>query len=117
MKLNLIPSVFAIALAALMAYMCYEFSDNSFKNLYTIFAFVSTLLTLLFLLAVDYHNTRTTINIKAISFIELLVGSVLLYIFNSNDSNQKSFVIAMSFLLIIYVGIVYMINQISSKQP
>lgn len=117
MKVNLIPSVFAIALSALMAYMCYEFSDNSFKNLYTIFAFVSTLLTLLFLLAVDYHNTRTTINIKAISFIELLVGLVLLFIFNSYDSNQKSFIIAMSFLLIIYLGIIYMINQMSTKQP
>jgi len=117
MKINLIPSVFAIAISALLGYLCYEFSDNSFKSVYTGFAFISSLMPILFLIAIEFPSNRTTMNIKAISFIELLVELVLLFIFNSYDSNQKSFIIAMSFLLIIYLGIIYMINQMSTKQP
>ena len=113
MKINLILSVFAIALSALLGYLCYEFSDNSFKSIYTGFAFLSLLVPILFLIAIQFPSNRTTINIKVLSFVDILFSLVLLFIFNSSESNQQAFIIAFLFLIIIYLGIIYTISQIS----
>jgi len=113
MKINLIPSVFAIAISALLGYLCYEFSDNSFKSVYTGFAFISSLVPILFFIAIEFPSNRTTINIKALSFVDLLFSLVLMFIFNNSGSNQQAFIISFSFLIIIYLGIIYMISQMS----
>jgi hypothetical protein len=48
-----------------------------------------------------------------LSFVDLLFSLVLMFIFNNSGSNQQAFIISFSFLIIIYLGIIYMISQMS----
>jgi heme/copper-type cytochrome/quinol oxidase subunit 4 len=68
---------------------------------------------IIFLIAIEFPSNRTTMNIKALSFVDILFSLVLLFIFNSSESNQQAFIIANLFLIIIYLGIIYMISQMS----
>jgi hypothetical protein len=111
MKVKFIPSLIVVALAALIAFSCYQYSSNLFKQAFTAGALISSLVVLFFMLAAQFNNQRTTINIKAISTLATIVNLLLLFLFSGAGSTQAAFVISLCFLMVIYLGLVYSIIQ------
>lgn len=111
MKINFVPSLIAFALSALIAFSCYEYTSNGFKQIFTMGAFISSMATLFFMFAVKFNNHRTTINIKTVSTLVTIVILFMLFLFAGARSTQAAFVISLSFLMVIYLGIVYAISK------
>jgi hypothetical protein len=104
-----------VALSSLIAFLCYQYSINLFKQLFTAGALLSSLVFLFFMLAVQFNNQRTTINIKAISTLATIVNLFVLFLFSGAGSTQVAFVISHCFLMVIYLGLVYAISQKSTS--
>lgn len=100
-----------MALAALIAFSCYQYSNNLFKHIFTIMASISSLLILFFMLAAQFNDSRTTINIRTTSILAMFVNLLLLFLFSGSDSTLAAFVISLCFLIVIYLGVVYSIVQ------
>ena len=111
MKIKFVPTLIVAALSALIAFSFYEYSSNGFKQLFTAGAFISFAVIFFSMLAARYNNQRTTINIKTISTLATIVNFLLFFLFSGSGSTQSAFFISLTFLMVIYLGIVYAISQ------
>jgi len=111
MKIKFIPLLIVAALSALTAFSFYKYASNGFKQIFTAGALISFALILFFMLAAKFNNQKTTINIKTISALATITNLLLLFLFSGIESTQASFVISLSFLMVIYLGVVYSIIQ------
>ena len=111
MKIRIYPFLFVAAISFLISVICYKISLNNFKLLYTYSAFLSNFMLLFFMLAVKFNDVRTGINVKTCSTLFITLNILLLYMFGSINSTRFSFVIVISFLFLIYLGILYFITQ------
>ena len=68
MKLNIVPSIIALAISALIAYGLYSWCRNAdMQILLSIFGGVSMLLTFGSMLAISFKDSRTTVNVRVLS--------------------------------------------------
>lgn len=68
MKLNIVPSIIAFAISALIAYGLYSWCrDADMQMLLSIFGGISLLLTLGGMLAISFEDSRTTVNVRVLS--------------------------------------------------
>lgn len=68
MKLNIVPSIIAFAISALIAYGLYSWCRNAdMQILLSIFGGVSMLLTFGSMLAISFEDSRTTVNVRVLS--------------------------------------------------
>lgn len=68
MKLNIVPSIIALAISALIAYGLYSWCRNAdMQILLSIFGGVSMLLTFGSMLAISFEDSRTTVNVRVLS--------------------------------------------------
>jgi hypothetical protein len=95
MKLNPFFLLVTLMLAALVSYTAMVYCQNSFKLLFTILSGVGSLSYLLFLLAINFENTRTTINIKTLSVLFMAINVGLLIYFAG--VNRLLFIITVVF--------------------
>lgn len=82
MKLNVVPSIIAVAISALVAYGFYSFCKYAEMNLVVaIVGGLCMLLTLGILLGVSVEQSRTTVNIKVASgvFAGLLLTTNIIF--------------------------------------
>jgi hypothetical protein len=114
MKINPFFLLVTLMLAALISYTAMVYCQNSFKLLFTILSGVGSLSYLLFLLAINFENTRTTINIKTLSVFFMAINIGLLIYFVGVNRTESSFVIVYSLLLLIYTSIVYSIAKVKA---
>ena len=114
MKLNPFFLLITLMLAGLISYMAMVFCQNNFKLLFTVLAGVGSFFYLLFLLAINFQNTRTSINIKTLSVFFMAIYVGLLIYFTGVNRTESSFIIIYSLLLLIYTSIVYSIAKVKA---
>lgn len=74
MKLNIVPSIIALAISALIAYGLYSWCRNAdMQILLSIFGGVSMLLTFGSMLAISFEDSRTTVNVRVLSGVFALL--------------------------------------------
>jgi hypothetical protein len=114
MKINPFFLLITLMLAALVSYASFVYCQNNFKLLFTIIGGAATFLYLLFLFAINFDNTRTSINIKTLSVLFMSINVGLLIYFAGVDCTESSFVILYSLILLIYSSIVYSIANVKA---
>lgn len=115
MKTNYIYLVIALVMALLISYFCQQYAVNSFKTIYIIGTGMSSFLLLGFLLSIEFPDKRTTINIKALSSLFFLINTIVILFFAFGADAASAYLVITSFLLIIYLGIVYSIAKAKSQ--
>ncbi len=111
MKINLVQTIIAIAVSALIAYGLYHFHDNENQILLSIGSFVFLSVTLALSLGVSFEQSRTTTNIRVVSGIFFAVALISNLIFNFLNFSTPSYVITNGILLLVFVLIVYSVNK------
>jgi hypothetical protein len=114
MKINSFFLLVSLLLTAIFAYACNVYCQNNFKTLFIVASSLGTLLYFIFLLAINYNNSRTSINIKTLSSLFLLINISLLFYFSAENSDVSAFVILYSIILLLYASLVYAIYKIKT---
>ena len=112
MKINFIPTIIAITLSVLIAYGFYNFNDGENKILLSLggFAFLAT--TLVGSIGINYEQSRTTTNIRAVSGVFFTVAFTSNLIFNFLNFSKPSYIIINGILFLMFILIVYSINKV-----
>lgn len=110
MKLNLIPTIIAIAICSLIAYGLYCINDSGNKLLLSIGGFIIISITLIIAMGSKFINQRKGTNIKLVSgiFFLLALFSNLLFAFNS--FLVSSYIIINGIILLTFITIAYTIS-------
>ena len=111
MKLKPFFLIVTLIITALVSYSSMVYCQNSFKLLYTILGSAASFFYLLFLVAINFENIRTSINIKTLSVLFMAINVGLLIYFAGVNRTESSFVIVYSILLLFYSSIVYSISK------
>ena len=114
MKLKPFFLLVILILVALVSYTSMIYCQNSFKLFYTILGSAASFFYLLFLLAINFENTRTSINIKTVSSLFMVINIALLIYFAGANRTESSFIIVYSLLLLLYSIIVYSIAKVKA---
>jgi hypothetical protein len=111
MKINSFFLLVSLLLTAIFAYACNVHCQNNFKTLFIVASSLGTLVYFIFLLAINYNNSRTSINIKTLSSFFLLINISLLFYFSTKNSAESAFVLLYSIILLLYSSLVYAIYK------
>jgi uncharacterized membrane protein YgaE (UPF0421/DUF939 family) len=114
MKINLIQSIIAVALGALIAYGLFSFHKGENKQLLAIGSFIFLAITLLFATGAQFESARTTTNIRALSGLFFTIALISNSIFTFIDFIVPLYVVINGLLLLVFISILYAIN--SAKQ-
>ena len=117
MKLNIVPSIVALAISALIAYGLYSWCrDVDMQMLLSIFGGISLLLTLGGMLAISFEDSRTTVNFRVLSgvFALLIVLSNAIFCCISSFSTPL-YVIINGMLMLIWFLSAYGVTR-ANKQ-
>ena len=112
MKLKPFFLLISLLLTAIFAYACNVYCQNNFKTLFIVGSSLGTLVYFIFLIAINYNNSRTSINIKTLSSLFLLINISLLFYFSTENSAESAFIILYSIILLLYTSLVYAICKI-----
>jgi hypothetical protein len=112
MKTNSFFLLVSLLLTAIFAYAYNVYCQNNFKTLFIVASSLGTLVYFIFLLAINYNNSRTSINIKTLSSLFLLINISLLFYFSTENSSESAFVILYSIILLLYGSFVYAILKL-----
>ena len=85
------------------------YCQNNFKLLFTILAGSGSFIYLLFLLAISFKNTRTSINIKTLSILFMGNNIGVLIYFSGANRTESLFVIVYSIFILLYSSMAYSI--------
>ncbi len=114
MKLNPFFLLIALVLAVIVSYTAVVYCENNFKVLFTVLGGSGSFCYLLFLLAINFENTRTSINIKTLSVLFMAINVGLLIYFTGVNRTESSFVIVYSLILLMYSSILYSIAKVKA---
>ncbi len=112
MKLNLFFLFSAIIFTALVSYACVVYCQNNFKILFASFGSFGSLVYLLFLMAIQFDNIRTSINIKTLTAFFLAINAGLLIYFAGVNTTASAFIIVYTLQLLIYSSLFYSIAKL-----
>jgi hypothetical protein len=112
MKLNPFYSFVILLLTAILAYAISVYSQNNFKLLFIIVGSSVILVNLLLLFAIRFNSIRTSINIKTLSSLFLIINLALLFYFSSENKTESSFIIVFALIFMLYISIVYSISKV-----
>lgn len=111
MKINSFITLICIAISALLAYGLYSIFSAENKLLIAAGGFVCFLSTLIMALAVNMDSSRSTMNIRALSFsffVLLLIGHIIFAYFKVSN---PIYIICAGILLCIFLIVVYGIRK------
>jgi hypothetical protein len=112
MKTNPVQLLISIAISALIGYAFYSFSQETNQLVLGIGAFVTSMVTGVFLLAVGHPNAKIRLNISTLSTVFFLLFLMLNSVFAFFSSDITSiYVVSTGLLLLIYIAIVYSISR------
>jgi len=115
MKLNLFFLFIALLFTALVSYACMVYCQNNFKTLFASFGSFGSLVYFLFLIAIQFDNIPTSINIKAFTTLFLAINAGLLIFFARVDSSASAFIIVYALQLLFYSSLLYSITKVKTK--
>lgn len=113
MKLDPIKSIISFAIAGLISYAFYEFAVSEQIMLLTTGSFILLATSLLFSVAVNFNENRTTVNNRVVSVLSFFVFLVLNTFFSSFNFSQPQYIISNGIILLIYVLMLYAIHKAS----
>jgi hypothetical protein len=114
MKINPFYSFVILLLTAIIAYSTSVYCQNNFLLLYTIVGSSVIMVNLLFLFAISFNNIRTSINIKTLSSLFLIINLALLFYFSSENKTKSSFIIVFALMFLIHISIVFSISKVKA---
>lgn len=85
-------------LTGIVSYAALVYCQNNFKVLFTALGGAGSFCYLLFLLAISFENTRTSINIKTLSVLFMAINVGLLIYFTGVNRTESSFIIVYSLI-------------------
>ena len=103
MKLDLVKSLIAVAISALLAYACYEICDyDRVQWVITIGAFLTLGITSVFSLGITLEQVRSSTMLKALAWVILIVELITNGIFVFFDFSVPVYVIINGLILLIF---------------
>lgn len=103
MKLDVVKSLIAVAISALMAYACYEICDyDRVRWVVTIGAFLTSGITSVFSLGITLEQVRSSTMLKALAWVILIVEIITNGIFVFFDFSVPVYVIINGLILLIF---------------
>jgi len=111
MKINFIPIVIAVFMAAFISYGFYSLHDGQNKVLLGLSSFLFNSSILAMTIAVSFDSSRTTTNIRVLSSVFLLISLISNLIFSFTDFSIPSYVVTNGVLFLIFILFVYSINK------
>jgi len=111
MKINLVQTIIAIAVSALIAYGLYNFHDGENQILLSVGSFVFLASTLVLTIGTSFQLPRTTTNVRVVSGIFFAVALISNLIFTFIAFSIPSYVITNGILLLVFILIAYSINK------
>ena len=112
MKINIVPSIIAAAISALLAYGLFSFCHTEDgKILLTIGGFISLFLTLAVGIGVRFPEGRTSTNTAVLGFVFffLLLASNIIFTFVNFSS--PTYIIINGLLTLIFIGVTYAVAK------
>lgn len=114
MKLNLVQTLIAISLSALMAFGIFNYNQSENSTLFSIGGFLFLSSTLIFLIATNFEFPRTTTNIRALSVFFFLIALTINLIYTFAGFSAQSYIIVNGFCFVTFFSILNLIYR--SKQ-
>ncbi len=111
MKINLVPTIIALAISSLIAYGFFTFCNNEYQLLVSIGSFVFLFLTIEMIIGIRFDLPRTTTNIRVLSGVFFIIGLISNLLFSFLDFSKPSYVITNGILLLVFILIVYAIYK------
>lgn len=113
MKINFIPALIAIAIAALIAYGMYSLSDSENKNLLGCGSFILAAGTLLTAFGLSFEKARTGANVRtlAVLFFTITLGSNVAFSFV--EFTPPVYVITSGILFLLFILVSYFIVKVN----
>ncbi len=110
MKVNIVTTIIAVCLSALIGYAFYEYSAEEVKIMIAIGSFICLLLTSVFAMGLQVkEGTATNMRILAtLSFIALLISNVICAV---TVASQPAYIITNSIILLVCVLLLYLIGK------
>jgi hypothetical protein len=103
MKLDVVKSLIAVAISALLAYACYEICDyEHIKWLITIGALVTICTPFMLAIGVSSQQERSSVMLKTLSWAFLIIEIVSNGVFAFFDFNVPVYVIINGLILLIF---------------
>ena len=104
MKLDVVKSLIAVAISALLAYACYEICNyEHVRWVIAAGAFVTIGAPMMFALGVSYQQERSSVMLKTLSWVFLLIESVSNGIFVFFDFSIPVYIIVNGLILLTFV--------------
>ena len=104
MKLDIVKSLIAVAISALLAYACYEICDyERLQWVIAVGSFVSIGIPMMLALGVSSQQERSSIMLKTLSWVFLLIEMVSNGIFVFFDFSIPVYVIVNGLILLMFV--------------
>lgn len=114
MKLDIIKTLIAIAVSALIAYGFYSFHHTENSLLLTLVVFIELFLTSFLILGLRFNLSRTTTNVRTVSSIFFILFLLLNIGFSFFYFSKPLFIILHGLLVLIFILITYSI--VKAKQ-
>ena len=117
MKLDLVKSLIAVAISALLAYACYEICDyDRVQWVITIGAFLTLGITSVFSLGITLEQVRSSTMLKTLAWVILIVEIITNGIFVFFDFSVPVYVIINGLILLIFALIYNSIYRTKMKK-
>ncbi len=111
MRINLIKTILALGISALIAYALYSFHESENKLLLSGGSFLFLATTLVLSIGTSFQLPRTTTNVRVVSGIFFALALISNLIFTFIAFSVPSYIITNGILLLIFILIVYSINK------
>ena len=108
MKINIIYSLIALAISALISYAFYSFYEGDNRLLITGGTFLMLTITLLMIFGLKIKNIqRTTIHIRTVSVIMFFISLIVNIVFAMTDFRAELYVIVCGVMMLLFLLVVY----------
>jgi len=111
MKVSTIPSLIAIAIAALIAYGFYSFNDNSNKILLSLGSFLLLGITLVSIIGVRYNSYPSAVNSRSLSVVFFLLALVSHLVFSFVEFTISAYIVTHGILFLLYILLIYYVTR------
>ena len=104
MKLDVVKSLIAVAISALLAYTCYEICHcEHFQSVITIGAFITICVPMMLAIGISSKHERSSLMLKALSWVFLILEVISNGVFICVDFSTQFYVIINGFILLTFV--------------
>ena len=112
MKINIVPTLIAAAISALLAYALFSICKISeLKLMFTIGGFVCFFLTLAVAIAVRFAHSRSLLNTTAVGWLFFIIMCVSHAIFACVHFNAPAYIIINGIILLSFIGVIYAVSK------